>query len=66
MVEKDLQVPPGTPKWITPELLADTLRVWQPYYKEKLTPADAVEIMASTGQLLSVLTEPCKGDRNKG
>ena len=32
MAEKDLEVPPGMQKWITPELLADTLRVWQPYY----------------------------------
>ena len=55
MTENDVRIPPGTPAWITPELVADTLRVWQPYYKEKLTTADAVEIMMNVSRLYDVL-----------
>ena len=31
-------VPAGTPDWITAELIAQTIRVWQPYYAAVLTP----------------------------
>ena len=27
-------VPAGAPRWVTPELFADTIRVWEPYYGE--------------------------------
>ena len=55
MTENEVRVPPGLPKWITAELIADTLLVWQPYYKEKLTTADAVEIMMNVSRLYDVL-----------
>ncbi|MDA1015162.1 MAG: hypothetical protein O3A00_12005 [Planctomycetota bacterium] len=38
----DAAVPPGAPSWVTAELIADTLRVWQRYYDRRLTPDDAV------------------------
>lgn len=49
-------LPPGTPEWITPELVDRTIRVWQPFYgKAQLSPADAVQILVGTGRLLAVL-----------
>ena len=49
-------VPPGVPAWVTPELIAETLRVWQPYYAAPLTPDDAVGIILTVGQLFRVLS----------
>lgn len=46
---------PATPAWITPELIAETIRVWQPYYRDPLAPEDAVVMMQSVGRLLKVL-----------
>jgi hypothetical protein len=49
------------PRWITPELIAQTLETWQPYYAEPLTPEDAVAIIKNVGRLVDVLTrEPDK------
>ncbi|MBX3359857.1 MAG: hypothetical protein KF705_00220 [Phycisphaeraceae bacterium] len=49
-------LPPGTPEWITPDLVERTIRVWQPFYgKAQLSPADAVQILVGTGRLLAVL-----------
>lgn len=48
-------VPPGTPTWITPELIAATLRVWQPYYAKPLSIVDALEILQNTARLLESL-----------
>ncbi|HEY1598856.1 MAG TPA: hypothetical protein VGG64_04595 [Pirellulales bacterium] len=52
-----VSVPPALPAWITPELIEDTIQVWQPYYKEDLTVADAVAIMVNITELLAVLDE---------
>jgi len=49
-------VPPGTPAWITPELIRRTLQVWQPYYAQRLTPEDAVTMIRSAGELFAVLS----------
>jgi len=49
-----LAVPAGAPRWVTPELLADTLRVWQPYYGN-LTPQDALSIILNVSNLFDVL-----------
>ena len=48
-------VPPGAPKWITPEEIEDTLRVWQPSYRQLLTADDALEILINTHNLFDVL-----------
>lgn len=48
-------VPPGAPKWVTSERISDTIRVWQPSYKELLTPDDALEILLNVHALLDVL-----------
>jgi len=52
--ERKITITPGTPRWITEELIADTLRVWQPYYKEALTVDDAVEILVNVTNLFEV------------
>ncbi len=44
-------LPDGAPAWITPELIESTLRVWQPHYAIRLSPADAVTILRSVGRL---------------
>ena len=49
-------VPVGLPAWITADLIAETLRVWQPYYSEPLTPEDAIGILLNVGGLFSALS----------
>lgn len=49
-------VPAGTPDWITPELIEATIRTWQPYYKEVLTPEEAVTMILSVGRLFDALS----------
>ncbi len=44
-------LPPGAPGWITPELIAETIETWQPYYGEDLTQADALGILESVSSL---------------
>ncbi|MDZ4656593.1 MAG: hypothetical protein SH868_03340 [Bythopirellula sp.] len=51
-----VRVPAGAPRWVTPELIAHTLRVWQPYYEIQLIPEDALEIMMGVGRLVEVLS----------
>ena len=51
---QEIAVPAGTPRWVTPELLADTLRVWQPYYGT-LTPQDGLSIILNVSNLFDVL-----------
>jgi hypothetical protein len=48
-------VPSGAPAWITPELVARTLKVWQPYYTFALSPEDAVAIILGVARLFDVL-----------
>lgn len=48
-------VPPGAPVWITPELVALTLKTWQPYYTTPLSSDDAVIMIQSAGQLFGLL-----------
>jgi hypothetical protein len=48
-------IPPGTPEWITIDLVRLTLKVWQKHYKEPLSTQDAVTILLNTGQLFGVL-----------
>ena len=49
-------VPAGAPDWITPELVEATSRVWQPYYKEVLTPEEAVTMISNVGRLYQALS----------
>lgn len=47
--------PPGAPTWMTNELLAETLAVWQPFYAHELSERDAVEILRSASHLFDAL-----------
>lgn len=49
-------VPSGSPAWVSPELLALTIRTWQPYYEKPLTPEEAIAIIRNVGRLVDVLT----------
>jgi hypothetical protein len=55
-----LVVPAGAPRWVTPELIQHTLRVWQPYYDHPLIPADALAIIMGVSRIVEVLSG---GDR---
>lgn len=50
-----LALPAGTATWITPELVTLTLKVWQPFYRERLSAKDAVAMLAAVGRLLPFL-----------
>ncbi len=45
----------GLPPWITPNLIRETLRVWSPYYGDRLTERDAIEILLDVGRLFDQL-----------
>ena len=49
-------VPAGAPDWITPELITATIRVWQPYYVEVLTPEEAVTMILNVGRLYQAIS----------
>jgi hypothetical protein len=49
-------VPAGAPDWITPELVEATIRTWQPYYAEVLSPEEAVTMIVSVGRLFDALS----------
>ena len=51
-----VEVPAGAPAWITSELVEKTIRVWQPYYADPLTPEDALAIILNVGRLFDVLS----------
>lgn len=48
-------LPAGTPEWMTPQLINSTLQTWQPFYQQRLTIGDAIEILRSTGLLIDLL-----------
>ena len=50
-------LPPGTPEWVTAELVALTLQVWQPRYEMPLTTEDAVRILVGASQLMRTLVD---------
>lgn len=49
-------VPEGTPTWITPALIRETIVTWQPFYRDSMTVDDAVKILTRVGQLFEVLS----------
>lgn len=50
-----IALPPGTPEWVTPELVRETLEVFQPDANERLTEKDAVEMIVSVGNIYGAL-----------
>ncbi len=49
-------VPAGAPDGITAELIEATIRTWQPYYTEVLTPEEAVTMITNVGRLFDALS----------
>lgn len=47
----------GQPAWITPELIRETIRVWQPFYPNQLTPDEASTMLQALGRLFDVLSK---------
>ena len=45
----------NAPAWITDELVACTLKTWQPYYSRQLTRSDAIDILMAAGNLIDYL-----------
>lgn len=50
------RVPVGAPAWVTEDLIERTLRVWQPYYRELLTPDDALAMIQAADRLIETLS----------
>jgi hypothetical protein len=51
------RVPDGAPEWVTPDLIARTIDLFQPKYKEPLTPEASLEIILNTVHLFDLLHE---------
>ena len=49
-------LPPGTPAWITMELVRETIEVWSPFYKSPISFDEAVTILRDIGQLFDCLS----------
>ncbi len=50
-----IALPPGTPAWVTPQLVERTLRVWQPRYASPLSVDDAVTMILAVGRMYDVV-----------
>jgi hypothetical protein len=44
------------PPWISDDLIALTLKVWQPFYRVQLTIQDAVGMIVDAGRLIAACT----------
>ena len=51
----DVSVSSGAPRWVTAELIIDTIETWRPYYHDRLTKEDALEILLSVAHLIGAL-----------
>lgn len=56
------RVPVGAPSWVTAELIDQTLKTWQPFYADQLIPEDALEMIMSVDQLVSVVSRDNKNE----
>lgn len=57
-----VRVPAGAPLWVTPELIAHTIRVWQPFYADRLIPEDALEIIMGADRMFDFVVRGCKNE----
>lgn len=51
----EIVLPPATPAWVTPELVEQTLKTWQPYYQEPLTIDDTIVMIRNVGLMFDAL-----------
>lgn len=49
-------LPPGTPEWATPDLVAFTQRIWQRHYGSPVSVETAITILQTTGRLCDLLS----------
>lgn len=54
--------PTGAPAWVTADLIARTIRVWQRYYDVQLTMEDALAMILNVAGLVEVIAQ---GDRHE-
>jgi hypothetical protein len=43
------------PKWVSRDLVAETIAVWSPKYGSRLTEREAIEILLDVGRLFDVV-----------
>lgn len=55
-------LPAGAPAWVTADLIARTIRVWQRYYTVQLTTDDALAMILNVAGLIEVFAQ---GDRHE-
>jgi len=55
--DRSCSVPAGAPGWVTVELMQQTRRVWQPYYREPLNALDLLEMILGVGRMLDLLSQ---------
>ena len=55
--EISIKRPPGTPDWVTIELLENTVKTWQPFYNQRLLALDALEIVLNMSKLIDSLEQ---------
>jgi hypothetical protein len=56
-LQSSAAAPIAAPPWVTPELIDQTIRVWQPYYAHPLTANDAIAMILNVGTLWRALSE---------
>lgn len=54
-LDAELALPPGTPQWVSAELIEATLRCWQRYYDRPLTVDDVVTMILNAGRMFDAL-----------
>ena len=47
----DVALPPGTPGWVSEELIRRTIETWQPLMDKKMTTDDALAMLVNISQL---------------
>lgn len=55
--QKSRALPPGTPVWMTVELVEWTIQVWSVQYQKPVTVEEAIEILGNAGRLMTALTK---------
>ena len=58
--EPTVAIPAGLPPWITPALVNHTRVTWQPFYPNRLTVADAIDILLSVSNLFATLRDAAR------
>ncbi len=48
-------LPPGTPLWVSIELIELTKKVWEPRYGKPLSVEEAITIVLNAGRLFELL-----------